>query len=856
MKRNKINLIAILTMGAALFACSSGSSSSSANTATTNQKIVAYTKDGKLYEWDMFLAGKVNPALRVHYIPGKMPSDIKTHVFDSLNKFEQALPQLDARFSNPPVLNTNKKAKMNKLAGLSNAFESTAGGLFLGVIPSTQNILLGSGNSECYASNPYIEPDTVSSSSSFVVTTANQQNQSTVSNSDNISVGFAGFSTSNSNTYANSYESANATSSYNLAAALAAVVQTGVPSTNNLTSNSESMYQQYPNEFLQNCGSSALEAYIGGILTTLNMNVTASSQSAAQSFSDSVAAGYNSDSVSNAYTSSSSNSSNYSAVDFTYDLYGDVQFVQTETIYGESASYYSSYIANAMAGESANYIACTANPPDMSACSNYNSAMSSAILAGMGYAQTAVEATNSTAYTTLYPFSDGININTINATGITSSGYKNPTVSANVTNANIQIVAANSPNISESNAIVDPYANYAPSLINAIGVAYQLNTLAARANFLGSMPGLTTSNEASVLKNIANSYLNDSNRIITVANNCYDAIMESYPTLNPSQCNENIVLQSSNASFSLSGLPNNVYQLYGNSTPASGSLQELLLNNSVALQYEINYSEVGTGYWNGDMIRGGNMIQLGMAYFNQSENSSEFGNSPASTGGYIYPSVTTPTLGTTNNNTYYNYGTSYNCTQWWQPLDAGGEVCNLVNYPTSSLYFVSYTSNKSQPMITFGQTTPATIESVGLNKVIAAGSYTQDSSKSQNYATSTWGVGITTQIPSIAQLAAGSLLMNFSYTTSGFITTTGTTNTPSHCYAGVYLPNVDTGNSTIAYGYGNPNGYNYLCGSPSGTAWLALSNNPTDAFTVNSIQQTITFTFSPISNFFGFNWWQ
>ena len=197
MKRNKVNLIAILTTGSALFACSSGSSSSPTNSDPSNQKIVAYTKDGKLYEWDMFLAGKLNPALRVHYVPGKMPSDIKTHAFDSLKEFEKELPQLDPRFSNPPVLNTNKKAKMNKLAGLSNSSESITGGLFLGVIPSTQDVILGSGNEECFTSKPSIEANTLNVSSNFVVTTANKQNQSTISNSNNISVGLAGFSSKN-----------------------------------------------------------------------------------------------------------------------------------------------------------------------------------------------------------------------------------------------------------------------------------------------------------------------------------------------------------------------------------------------------------------------------------------------------------------------------------------------------------------------------------------------------------------------------------------------------------------------------------------------------------------------------------
>lgn len=838
--KNMTQLLLSTLTGVILAGCNSGTTSQTSPTPATtqSQKITAYAKDGKLYKYEMYLGNSKKVVYAVEYARGSLPNGILKYNYKSLAEFLKDRPKLDKRF---------KEVVTSSVVSQSLQASLSSNGIAVGYIPSIDAVFSGSGNNSCYITNPAVSTSSVQASSDFSVTDSTSSNQSMMSNSTSVAAGIGAFSASNTTSFSNSYQSTAANGSYVLGSAVSAIVNTGVPSTNNLTANGLNLYNTSPVQFLQTCGSSAIASYVGGILTTLNLQVSATSESASQAFSNSASVGWNSNSISNAFSNSSSSSGAFNGVSMTYTTYGDVDFINSEN----NAQDYSTYVANALAANQSYYEQCAASTPNLAACSTFNSNMSAAIMQATTYAQGALA--NGNGAQMLYAFPDGIFLPE-------GSGYNNPQVSGG---GSISYVNANESSLV---SITDPFVAQSPNLIKALQLSYQINTLAARASLLASLPGLYTPEENNSLMNLANFYYQDSKNIISAASSCYNSIMSSYAS-NPTECsNATINYVNDTLSTTLDSLPSNVYQLYyGTSAPAVGSIQSLLFNNSIALQYDVSYYEYGTGMWNGgdEMIRAANTLNFGLAYFNQWTGSREFyGNTGTTVNqGYILPSIDNPVLGSPfTGNTYYN--THYSAgsetgTQWWQPY--GGSVSNgYIMYPTSPVYFMLYNNDTVRdPFNPFplGESVAFSINysGIGINKIIGPNTLSGDSSASNNDSSIALENQGTYYFPTLSQLSSGASMPSFTYDYSGELMTAGSSGNPSQCFAGVYLPDVNTGNSTIANGYGWPQAaYNYLCGNGTTTAWLSLGPNSSNAYTVDNIEQYASMSFSPISNFFGF----
>lgn len=861
MKQTKFLLSNIIAAFAIASCGGGGSSASSTTPANSNRtKVSAYVSNGMLYKYDLYLGNGDKPSYSVKYVSDSTPhTKLKRKDYPSLTAFLADKANLDARFKS--LKNTS-----SNLASISNTNVSpkagTSNGLAVGYIPSVGAILYGSGNNECYYTNPTIDTTTATYATSFNVTNSTFNHSSMHSPSFSVSGMIDGLEISDTPSYTSSNQGSAASGLFTLGSAVAAVVNTGVPLNNNMSINGVNTFNASPGTFFQNCGSAALTGYVGGILTTLDLQVITNSNSVTQSFSNTVTGSVASESavsVSLAFTNSEANSSSFTNVTMNYTSYGDVLFNPSDAA-SANAPDYTTYIANALLANQQSYVQCNSESPVLSSCSSFNTAMTNAINQGAIYANNSVSSGNGAS--TLYAFPYGINLQ--------GSNFTSPQVSVGVY---VSYVDANSKFISSSP--IDPFSQNLSGLENAVQLTYALNSLAKRAALLGSLPGLYTNNEQAVLNNLANYYSNDAKNIQTAITNCYQATIASYES-NPSVCSNTISLANGGVGYSFSNLPNNPYQAYPQNS--SNPLVDLLLINSVALQYQIQYNEVGTGVWNSDMIRAGNQIAFGLAYFNQQLSAGEYsGQTSLISSGYILPNISAPILMSPNGAGYYNQNsntTFETSTQWGQPYGSS-PVSESVTYPDSPLYFVLYDVN-SNPLnlLPIGQSVDNMLEiySVGINKVIGNNILTTDSQSmlSNGSGYNSWFsyAGAAFNFPTLNQLANGAILPSYILGNAGQVTgsanglnSNSSANAAATCLNGVFLPDLNSQTATISNGYGWPrNVYNYICYpyyTDGANTWFTLNatttSGKTSNYEVSNIEEDSFYNFSPIPNFFGFS---
>lgn len=857
MKQTKF-LLSNLIAAFAIVGCSSGSSDSTSTQANTNNtKVSAYISNGMLYKYDLYLGNNSKPSYSVKYVSDSTPhSKLIRKDYASLKEFLLDKANLDARFKIPKDTKSNFSSKsslnISPKAGTSN-------GLAVGYIPSVGTVLYGSGDNQCYITNPAVDTATSSYTTSFNVTNSTFNHSSMHAPSFSVSGMIDGLELSDTPSYTTSNQGSAASGLFTLGSAIAAVINTGVPSVNNISSNGVNTFNTTPGTFFQNCGSAALTSYVGGILTTLDLQVTTNSNSVTQSFSNTITGSVATESavsVSLAFTDSESNSSSFTNVTMNYTSYGDVLFTPSDAA-SANAPDYSTYIANALLANQQSYVECNSESPVLSSCSAFNTAMTNAINQGAIYANNSISSGNGAS--TLYAFPYGINL--------PGSNFTNPQVSGG---GYVSYINANSSSISSEP--FDPFSQSISGLENAVQLVYSLNSLGKRAALLGSLPGLYTYNEQAVLNNLASYYFSDAKNIQGAINSCYQATIANYQT-NPSACNNIIYLANGSIQYFLSDLPNNPYLTY--SIDKTNPISELLLMNSVALQYQVQYGDVGTGMWDGDMIRAGNQIEFGLVYFNSQLSAGEYsGQTALISSGYILPNVSAPVLMSPNNQGYSNSATTtveYS-TQWGQPYDSS-PVSGPVNYPDSPLYFVLYNINgDGLNLLPIGETINNVLffPSVGINKVIANNVLTTDSQSTLSDAGSPNGLlysGVTFNFPTLNQLADNSPLPSYVFYSNGHVvgSASGINSNPSSgaaaiCLSGVFLPDLNTKTSSISNGYGWPrNKYSYLCGAgdTNNETWFTLNSSNTSGlssnYQVTDLSVSSSYSLSPISNFFGFS---
>lgn len=764
------------------------------------------------------------------------------------------------------------------------AFAADGAKVAIGYIPSIQDLKRTIGPEECYISNPTVDRGSnIAMQSKLVVTSADANGSSMMSNETSVSAGFAGFKSKIGNTYSNNYAGSIATGEYNLAAAVTTTVNTNIPAKNNLTARGIDLLSSNPVKFLENCGTSGVEAYIAGILTTINITVATTSHSASNSFSNTVSAGWGPDQVSNAFKSAKSSEQDFTKVTIKIKSLGNIKFNQPQN----GAKDYDTYISNAMAANEADLRSCQLDrKPDLTACANYITNMSAAVTAAISYAKSAISEPpadsdkRSFGADTLYVFPNGLNL-THNFAN-TPVTYKDPKVNGS-SNTKFTYIAANY----DDKTIVDPYAagtNASTYLKNAIRLIYQLNALSARAQLLASLPEMTTYKEAAVLTNLAGYYANDAAKIYQVSRKCYDAILTK-DSSDINECNGSdtkIDVAQGAVSFKLNELPDNVFQLYSKTTPMRGGKQELLFRNTIALQYDVDYLEIATGiYSTQTMIRSANQIGFGLAYYNSLGYSSEFfgGDSkrPTNVEGYLLPNTVVPQLGH-DENIYLNYSLPdkvFTGVQWWQPGKDETAISSLSNYKARSLYFIYNGNLLSDPLNPDKADDPNDPENVGepplmsgkkglFNKVIGNGDdqITGDSSAKQNQRLLMLHTNGTYKVPSISDLRKG-VLPRISYSFHGVVTTKNSVNKQAEqCFAGVHIPDNMKypgkgkpaqlpANST----YGSTNTLNSLCNSNPDYAlanpyyYYKLVDNK--AYGVKNMEQNGALLLIPVKNFFG-----
>lgn len=830
----------------ALAGCGGGGSSTPSNTTSNTSSIKAYTSNGILYKYEMYLNKTAKPVYTVNYTRGSLPQNAAIKNYNSLKEFIADKANLDSRFKNTPMVK-------NKHAGILANDISLASGMAVGYLPSVGQIFYES-SVACYnTSAALVNTAQVSASTDFYMTDSTSSHVSTYSTSLGISSAFHALSASATDTYTRSYQENTSSGSFSLAAAVAGIVNTGIPQSNNVSPSAIAAYGTGPNpSFYQNCGSSAITAYEGGILTTLDLDVSATSNTVSQSFSNTLQAGTSSENVSKQFTLfSKTNSQDFSNINMSYTSYGDIQFMNPEN----NATDYTSYIANAIELYASDFQQCTATTPNLAACSTFNSEMSATIMQAVGYAQSAIA--NGIGASTLYAFPDGINMPV-------GDSFSNPQVSAS---GYIAYVPANSNSFTQNTN--DISAANSLQLQNAVQLVYALNTLGQRANLLATMTNEVTPSEAAALTQLANYYFADSKTITSAANNCYQAILDSGQS-NPTQCtNMPLSLASGGVTSSLAGLPNNPYELYYSGN-YNVSVVPLLYKNSIALQYNVLYNEMTTGIAaNGDLIRAGNQIPFGIAFYNAATATPEFyGNNQAgaSNSGYILASQNIPQLKAPGQgNNYYN-PTSNNGyslgTEWVQLYDNSASVIlQALSYPESSLYFTLFDANNRIDFFNPGQyqASLGAFYNVGLNKIIAPNSLTVDSQSVNNSNQNAIGLSLFNQvaytIPNIFGLASGQLLPSFGYQGEGYVI--GTYNNSdtgaASCLSGTFLPSLS--GSTITKSYGYPNlPYGYFCANNGSSAYFALNSSSTGgtSYSISSPYEVIMLSFTPINNFFGF----
>ena len=343
----------------------------------------------------------------------------------------------------------------------------------------------------------------------------------------------------------------------------------------------------------------------------------------------------------------------------------------------------------------------------------------------------------------------------------------------------------------------------------------------------------------------------------------------------------------------------------------SSSLQEVLFKNTMALQYEVDYTDKATAvagkskYCEPCFIRSGNQIGFGLAYYNRSLYNEEFFGGAGSTqpnqiAGYIFPNTVIPSLGNTPNE-YINNGINgmREGVRFWTMHKSENAIMKLKSYTAAPLYFVynspqlleytddAYNIKSINPYACPGYSdTPKGVVSCSLfNKVIGNNMLSADSSAKKFVAVPEYGdpydknkiTGWHNEnkklylyrdgayaAPSLSDYINGKNIPTVSYTFKGEVTTKNTQNKKAEeCFAGVYLPSMDyPGNGKEAVlvknsYYGSTRATKYLCnGNPDyingNTIWSSFELvTGKDPSLVKSIEQGGSFSFNHIRNFFG-----
>lgn len=822
-------------------------------------KVVAYSKNGKLYKYEMYIAHSKTPVLVSRMSSDTIPSDVQITTYPTLRAFDQE---------------QSKHTKIQSYAGdgVKIAF---------GYIPSIQKFYDGVGPDSCYISDPTVDRgNNIAMQSQLIATSADSADSSMMSNDTSVQAAFEEFKSKADNTFSKNYAGAVDTGEYNLAAAVTTIVNTNIPAKNNLTPNGIDKLEN-PLQFLNSCGSSGISAFIAGILTTVNIKVITTSHTASNNFSNSVSAGWGPVDVSNAFQSGKNNAEDFKQVNITVNKLGNIKFNEPHN----GVNDYDSYIQKAMDAALPDLVKCqttqnekTSQRPDLTACANYITNISTAINEGIRYAKAAISEPpsgsdkKSFGADTLYKFPNGLNFS--HNSGKTMPSYKDPTGDG----AKITYYPANN----NGKNIEDPFktSNVATYLQNAIRLVYQLNALSARALLLASQPSVTTPDEVIFLQDLASLYSLDALDILRVSNGCFDGIFKANSSNIP-ECKKTISIANDAEKFKLSELPSYVLKLYSKDFPDTKSLQELLFQNALALQYDVGYTEIATAVAKKaakcsknscGIVRIGNQIGFGLAFYNASRYSTEFFGGAKNVGpqvaGYIFPTTITPKLGLGQSVTYTNDGPGGGTNrgvQWWQQHKDELPQNQEQEYEAAPLYFVFnhpqlLPTGFEQSKMVVNSALPFPIGPEGVfNKIIARnGYYTGDSSAAQNGRVQTLVKDGSYSPPSIKELIAGGELPTPIYNFSGVATTLDPNAT--QCFNGVYVPHMRypgkdkrgqlVNNST----YGSLNAKRYFCNAnpSSKDTWSNfIFENSSDMITVSNMKVNKTFILNPIKNFFG-----
>lgn len=601
-------------------------------------RIITYSKSGVLYRSEMYVGQDNTPSLVTNYTNAHLPkSGVKKQEFYSLDEFNKARASLDSNYKALIAAKTQSSGNMK----VANAADDIS----IGYIPTSGAIYYGS--SDCYKSNPSVTSVTGVQSSMVNVTDIskggillNQKfNFGTIMEEGLLDSSF---------TFDAQYDGKVATGKYYYAAALSALIDSGIGSSDNLTANGEKLLSSNPSAFMRNCGVAGLKNFYGGILTTASIRIVSKSHKLDAELKHDIMADLLLVNLSNSLKAKGNYSKDFEKISVTFNTLGNAPFKTPVN----NAADYAEYMANALVQNAALKNQCQTGDqaknetkPDLNACALYISNMQNAVTQGLIYAQSGI--TNPPAGMSKAQlakmlsgqiFPHGIKIKTENTL--------TPKISGTVNNPYLSYLEARDKN---GNGISDPFSeNVSGILKNAVRVSNQLNTLAARARLLSSIPGLTTAAERQQLNNIASYYEKDSQSIIAATKVCYDDTMKYYSKFPPQTCtdrrggkdeqgrdviddngnpipdenrpikdkNGNPVLDTSGnptyypregkpinfrlandeIGYLMTTIPNNVFNLYAkDGIVLPGTVAELLFQNARALQYEATYTEKASG---------------------------------------------------------------------------------------------------------------------------------------------------------------------------------------------------------------------------------------------------------------------
>lgn len=832
------------------------------------EKIVTYSKNGVLYRSETYFGNSNTPTLVSDFVHDKIPADAHKSVFHSLQAFIDARKQLDAKYKK---ISSDSSGKITTL----NNNDLT---LAYGYYPSVGDFLMGSGNDECYYSNPAIIPGKTLSQSSMRLVSNSADWQALLTHENDMRIFGATDAAlllgNEKSTFTFDYKGSLDNANFSAAAGVATIANTGIPAKENVTTNGTSNIINNKRIFLEKCGSSGVSSFIGGAIIKANITLLNTDHKLDVLLKHELTGSADIvDKIKEVFEGKGKFNYNFTKIKFTFNTEGNVIFDQQH----DGASDLQSYITKKI-GDSRSYQEkCEqAGRPDVSSCIIFLTNVGNAISSGISYASGSLSNPNNSALnaTALTPFPFGINLPGLR--DIKVGNAANPYVTSQP--ARYLDIKGNPLSIS------DPLTDDS-FLVNNARLVRQLKALSERAYLLSKSPYVTKLG-ANTLMTIAQKFSDDLNSIFVKSQLCFIAEKDSYTGLPSHECSATVSLADGTENKGIYDLPDNVYELYGGSLgiPKEDSWAELLFKNAIALQYEGKYSEIAYGNYTDSnkknyTIRAANQIEFASLFFNRKLAGDEFFNKKdEKSRGYILIPTSNPELGYSDNNdknpnqiSKLVNGTKLKGLRFWQSYHTNEAITDIQQYKNkdNKLYFVI---NEPKLLHLADVKEPYEYQNVIFNKINGDNSLSGDSSSVHNNS----GVNIDLfgnySPPTYSGLINNKQLVPVIYKIKGYPRNVASNNNSKYgveCLAGVSLPNLDYPKQnkapTLASNavYGHSNKQTYFCGGtdPNSTdtaprfLYFKLRSNEGSATKVSEAQSDIEVNFQPIPNFFGFRGW-